>query len=139
MMLPSNMKDSFERQMDRLLDEAVHAVNHGRSGWFSACDTYEDGETYSVAMALPGIQASEIQVHTEGNRLIIKGERSLPGSDGRRWYHREIPTGPFASSFELPDSVDVGNARASCTNGILTVTFPKRPNAKLRQIMIEAV
>jgi HSP20 family protein len=129
--------DSFEREMDRLLDDALQAVDGWLSTWSPACDLYEDGSTYSIAVALPGCHADQIEVQVQGRVLTIKGARKVDSPEGRIWYLRHIPAGPFACSVKLPDYVDDQTPTASFQHGVLTVTFAKCEEAKPRRIMIE--
>jgi HSP20 family protein len=50
---------------------------------------------------------------------------------------QEIPEGRFIRTFRLPTYVDQHRASAVHKNGLLTVTLPKREEAKLRRITIE--
>jgi HSP20 family protein len=87
-------------------------------------------------MALPGMEANQIDVQVENNVLRVKGERKSEISKETRWYTRSIPEGVFACSFTLPAYVDHEKSTASYRHGVLTIIFPKREEAKPRQIMI---
>lgn len=69
--------------------------------------------------------------------LRVKGERKSDASEGRTWYARDIKEGPFSCSYRLPASVAQEKSTASYKQGLLTITFPKREEAKRRHIMIE--
>lgn len=136
-MLPDMAHDSFEREMDRLLDDALHAVNGWLSTWSPACDLYEEDSTYSIAVALPGCHADQIEVQVQDSMVTIRGERKVESPESRIWYLRHIPEGPFACSVKLPGYVDDQTSMASCQQGVLTLTFAKCEQAKPRRIMIE--
>lgn len=130
-MLPSMAHDSFEREMDRLLDDARS------SAWAPACNLYEDDSTYSIAVALPGCHPDRIQAQVHDGMLTIKGERKVESPEGRIWYLRHIPEGPFACSVKLPGFVDDQTSTASFQHGVLTITFAKCEEGKSRRIMIK--
>ena len=46
--------------------------------------------------------------------------------------------GTFARSFALPAFVDAEKVRAEFKNGLLTITVPKRENAKTRAVEVTA-
>ncbi len=129
---------SAESQIDRLLDDAIHSVNGWSQSWSPACNVFENKEGFTVQMALPGLDANQIDVQVENNVLRVKGERKHEESHGRQWYMHGIGAGAFSCSFNLPEYVDHEKSMASYKQGLLTVTFSKREQAKPRTIMIES-
>lgn len=128
---------SMDSQIDHLFDEAIRAVDEWAPMWEPACDVYEDQHGFTVHMALPGYEAGQIEVQVEDDLLSVKGNRKSDETDNRTWYRRGIPQGPFACSVRLPSSVDAHQSTASYKQGILTISFPKKEEAKPRRIMIE--
>lgn len=127
---------SIDSQIDRLLDDAIQSVNEWSRSWEPTCNVFEDEQGYTVQMALPGLEAAQINVQVENNILCVKGERTRETSEGRRWHMRDIEEGTFSCSFKLPDYADYEKSTALYKQGLLTITFPKREEAKPRQIMI---
>ena len=128
---------SRETQIDRLLDDAIRSVDEWSQSWDPGCNVFEDEQGFVVQMALPGLEVNQIDIQVENNELRVKGERKHDASENRTWYTRGIPEGAFSCSFELPASVDREKSTASYRQGILTVTFSKREEARPRRIMIE--
>ena len=79
----------------------------------------------------------DISLEIENQVLTVKGGRTEERAPGGTYHLREIAGGQFARLFRLPTFVDHEKASATHKNGILTVTFPKREEAKPRRIMIE--
>jgi HSP20 family protein len=129
--------DSFEHEMDRLFDDALHAVDSWSSVWSPACDLYEDASMYSIAVALPGCSLDQVDVQVQGKMLTIKGNRKIESPEGRIWYLQHIPKGPFACSVKLPEYVDDQKSTAAFQQGVLTITFMKCEEARPRRILIE--
>ena len=128
---------SVDLQIDGLLDDAIESVNEWSRSWCPTCDVFEDEQDFTVQMALPGLDANQIDVQVENNMLRVKCEQKPAAPEGRTWYERNIEQGTFACSFRLPDYVDHEKSTASYKQGLLTITFPKREEAKPRHIMIE--
>lgn len=128
---------SVESQVDHLLDDAIQAVSEWSASWDPTCNIFEDPDRFTVQMALPGMESSQIDVQVENHVLRVKGERKNETSEQTRWYTRSIPEGVFSCSFTLPAYVDHDKSTASYRHGVLTITFPKREEAKPRRIMIE--
>ncbi len=128
---------SGESQVDRLLDDAIQAVSEWSESWDPTCNIFEDQGGFTIQMALPGMESSQIDVQIEHNVLRVKGERKSQTSEQTQWYTRNIPEGVFSCSFKLPAYVGHDKSTASYRHGVLTITFPKREEAKPRRIMIE--
>lgn len=128
---------SGESQVDRLLDDAIQAASERSESCQPTCNIFEDPDGFTVQMALPGIEPSQIDVQVAHDVLRVKGERVNETSEQTKWYARSIPEGIFSCSFKLPAYVDQGKSTASYRHGVLTITFPKREEARSRRIMIE--
>ena len=128
---------SLDSQIDRVLSDAIQSVNQWSKRWNPACNVYENDGGFTVQMALPGWDAKELDVQVENQTLCVQGRRSSDESGQTTWYERGIETGPFSSSFRLPDYADQEKVRASYNQGLLTITFPKREEAKARHIQID--
>jgi HSP20 family protein len=53
-------------------------------------------------------------------------------------HRRERPIGEFSRSIQLPENLDLANASASVSAGVLTVRIPKAESAKPRQISVQS-
>jgi HSP20 family protein len=127
---------SLESQIDRLLDDAIGSVDGGSRSWTPAYNMFEDAQGLTVQMAIPGWDANQIKVEVVNNELHVTGERSADAAEQRTWHVRNLPEGNFKWSCQLPDSVDTAHSTASYTQGLLTLHFPTREEAKPRQIAI---
>ncbi|MCP9446065.1 MAG: Hsp20/alpha crystallin family protein [Nitrospira sp.] len=131
--------DEFDRQIDQLFNEAMRAfgASDGHGLWAPDCNVWEDDNGFSIQMALPGWEPKDITLEMNNQVLTIKGERNAQQSEGRTYHLREIAEGRFARFFKLPGFVDQDKASATYKHGLLTVTFPKKEEAKPRQILIQ--
>jgi len=73
-------------QIDRMLGDAIQSVNGWSQSWDSACNVFEDEQSFMVQMALPGRRANEVDVQVENNMLRVKGEWKRDEPKDRRWY-----------------------------------------------------
>lgn len=135
--MPVLFHNAVESQVDHLLDDAIQAVSEWSRSWDPICNVFENLDGFTVQMALPGIEPSQIDVQIEHNVLRVKGERRSETSEQAKWHTRSIPEGVFSCSFKLPASVDHEKSTASHRHGALAITFPKCEEAKPRRIMIE--
>ncbi|MGE3976824.1 MAG: Hsp20/alpha crystallin family protein [Nitrospira sp.] len=131
--------DAFDRQIDRLFNEAVRAFDAADQRWVPAANAWEDDNGFYVQMALPGWEPKDIALEVKNQVLTVKGERNVELQNADKFHLREIANGQFARLFRLPSFVEHDKASATHTHGLLTITFPKREEAKCRRIMIEEV
>ena len=130
-------QDSFDRKIDRLLEEAVSAFGVNGTAWAPASNAWEDDSGFYVQLALPGWDPQDVSLEVTNQILSVKGERKEAPASTQTVHLEEIADGRFLRLFRLPTYIDSEKASAVQKNGLLTVTFPKREEAKSRRIAIE--
>lgn len=91
-------------------------------------------------MALPGWGSDEVSLQVEKDTLTVTGKKEPPTNSGktqRVFSLREVETGTFVRSFRLASNIEHDHTKASFSNGMLLIQFPKSESAKPRQIVIE--
>lgn len=127
----------LRRQMNRLLDYFPNAEETAFE-WWPAVNVIETPETVVVTAEVPGFEPKEIEISVVGDTLTIRGEKRIEKEEkGKTWYRREIAGGKFTRSFTLPASVDAEHVDATSKMGILTVTLPKRAEARAKKIEVK--
>jgi HSP20 family protein len=107
------------------------------ASWAPAVDIYETDHDVVMKAELPGIDPKDVEVRVEDGTLYLKGERKFQNEIKKENYHRvERSYGSFTRSFTLPNSVDADKAKAEYKNGVLTLTMPKKEEAKPKTIQI---
>ena len=100
-------------------------------------DIYEDDQKLGLKLEVPGVKQDDIDIQVEGRTLTVRGERKFDKEEKQENFHRvEHRYGTFARSFTLPNSVDAENVKATYDAGVLQLEFPKKAEAKPRQIKI---
>lgn len=106
-----------------------------------AVNIAEDGESFHIEVAAPGLAKDDFNIHVEKRMLEISSEKETSSETKDSKYHRkEFSFSSFKRTFSLPEYADMDNIKASYTNGILNVTIPKLEQAKekpARAISIE--
>ena len=104
-----------------------------------ALDIREDADAYTVVTALPGLSADKINVSLQDGVLTIAAEIEPPQVDeNSHILAQERLYGKFSRSITLPEAVNSDAVEAQYSEGVLTLTLPKAPEAKPRQIAIKA-
>lgn len=106
--------------------------------WVPSVDIHENEQhELVIAAELPGVDREKIDLHVEDNTLTIRGERPRRSDVKDDQFHRvERLHGPFSRSFSLPPTANPDQAQAEYRDGVLTVTIPKREEARPRQIRV---
>lgn len=135
MVLQNRMNQLFEDATVRRVRagaEARETVDH--SDWVPAADVYEEAEHYIVALDLPGVDRSALQIDIENSQLSIQGNRAPATQTEHRC---ERPRGRFARSFNLPPSIDPEQIEAEYKEGVLYVRIGKRVEQKIQHLKIK--
>jgi len=115
----------FSRSMARILRPAM--------------DVAENENAYMIRIDLPGMKPEDVNIELEGDLLTISGEMGdTVEKEGDRYHYRERHYGSFKRSLRLPNIIDTEQADAKFENGVLTLTLPKRPEARPKRISIHA-
>jgi HSP20 family protein len=130
-----------QRDFDRLFREAFAPVlGEGEVStrtWAPPVDIYEDGDSLVLKAELPGINPDDVEIRVEDNTLYLKGERKFEKEVKEQNYHRvERSYGTFTRTFSLPNSIQADKVAASYKDGVLTLTMPKKEEAKPKTIKI---
>lgn len=119
----------LENEIDRLFGSALSGIADGPSGRHFPVDLYEDENNTYVRAELPGLKREDLNVELADNTLTITGTRpAAANSDGE--------SVSFRRSFELPEEAAADKVSAAYENGVLTVTLPKREEAKPKKITV---
>ncbi len=90
-----------------------------------------------VKADLPDIKPEELGIRVENNILTIRGERKFEKQVNENNYPRvERAYGSFSRSFSLANTVNGDAIKAEYKDGVLTLTTPKREEAKPKQIKV---
>lgn len=138
--------DALHRQVNQLFDafgyngwpSSFGSTSFGlEPGWLTetatvpAVDIVEKDNAYEITADLPGIDEKNIEVQLNNGRLTIRGEKAEEKQEKKKDYFlQERHVGSFERSFAIPEAVDGDKISATFNRGVLTVSLPKKPEAK---------
>jgi HSP20 family protein len=106
------------------------------TGWLPPVDVYETDQNVVMKAELPGVDPKHVEIRVEDGTLYLKGKRkSEKDLKEENYYRSERCRGSFARSFGSPSSVDSEKATAEYKDGVLTLTMPKKEEAKTIKIL----
>src|SRR5688572_10143145 len=129
---------TLQERMNRLFEDTLAATRPapplGTGSWTPLADVYETAEGFVVQVDLPGLGADDVEVHVDGDRLVLRGRRK-PSEPTRpdNYYRMERSYGPFVRTFVLTPDVDPDRVTAQFRDGLLRLELPKvRPGVGWR-------
>lgn len=122
----------FESEIDRLFETALANFGGAPTTDRFPVDLYEDKDNTYVRAELPGVERADIGVEVVDGYLTITAARKTPATDGQ-------PEQSFSltRSVNVSDAVQADKVTAAYENGILTITLPKRDEAKPKKVTVE--
>src|SRR5579859_4006673 len=100
---------SMNEAMDRLFDSAfIMPLGGNLRSTLPTLDLVENNDNFVVKAEMPGFKPEDIDVHIEGNTLVLSGKYEETNENGKKegQYHvRERRQGSFERVLTLPTSV----------------------------------
>jgi HSP20 family protein len=107
--------------------------------WAPALEITERKDAYQVAVELPGVQTSDLEITFQDGLLTIQGERhSAYDAAGEKVHRSERSYGAFRRSITLPSHVEADKIEASVQDGVLQILVPKAREAQAKRIQVRA-
>jgi HSP20 family protein len=130
---------ALQDQINRLFNDTFERTGEqsNLSAWAPAVDIYETEHELVVKADIPDVDPKDLDIRVENHLLTIRGERKFEKKVSEENYLRvERSFGSFARSFTLANTVNTDAIKAEYQNGVLTLSIPKREEAKPKQIKV---
>jgi HSP20 family protein len=137
------------RYQDRLPNLFDRFFNNDFEGWnrnnFSNTNTTlpsvnvkENADAFFVEVAAPGFEKSDFKIELNNDLLTISSEKEIKNEvkDDERISKQEFSYQSFSRSFTLPELVEDDKITAKYENGILSLTIPKKEEAKPKPVKL---
>ena len=119
----------LETEIDRLFSSALSDLAASTTSDRFPVDLYEDAGHAYVRAELPGFDRKSINVEVVDGYLTIDAKREVKEGE-------KASTASFSRSVALPEETLTDGVSAAYENGVLTVTLPKKEEAKPRKISV---
>ena len=127
---PRSPWSGLESEIDRLFETALTDFGGTSANRFPV-DLYEDENNTYVRAELPGVNRDDINVELTDGYLTLSASRKTTGGEGK-----EEEAFSFSRAVTVADDVQADKVSAAYENGVLTVTLPKREEAKPKKITV---
>jgi HSP20 family protein len=111
----------------------------GRAAQWPEIEVHQQGDRLVIQADLPGLARDDVHVEVRDQQLMISGERRTQNE--RReggFYHSERSYGSFSRAIPLPDDANLESASASFENGVLRIEIeaPEKEQNRSRRIEV---
>ena len=112
-------------EIHTLFEELIHRP-WGAACWTPPVDVWENEDTFTIEMDLPGVKGDQVQVQAQGRTLTVEGRRErIPHAKQISSCLHERCDGRFSRSFEFAFTVDDETIEKHWQDGVLTLIVPK--------------
>lgn len=121
----SDILSEMHRMSDRMMgaEPGPTAPTRGHTdAWSPATDILVKGADLVIRCELPGIPASNVEVHLSNGTLTIEGHRDPPSEPAEHFYVQERCSGQFRRVISLPQGVRDEDVEAEFGDGVLEIT-----------------
>jgi HSP20 family protein len=131
-MLPTIATRSFRPfYMPGFFDDDLFPVLTSATSSMPAVNVKEDDKTYTLDLAVPGIDKKELKIDINEDLLTISSETKNESEENKDGYKRkEFSYSSFCRSFQIPENVSKEKIEANYRDGVLSVTLPKMEEEK---------
>ena len=131
----SSLQDQINRLFSETFDRSSGEAN--LTTWAPPVDIYETEHELVVKADLPVVKPEDLDIRVENNILTIRGQRRFEKKVNEDNYLRvERAYGSFSRSFSLANTVNTEAIKADYKDGVLSLSVPKREEAKPKQIKV---
>ena len=121
----------LENEIDRLFETTLSDFGGDSASTRFPVDLYEDKDNTYVRAELPGLNRDDINVEMTDGYLTIAASRKTAGTKDKA-----EESFAFSRAVSIADEVDTEKVSAAYENGVLTVTLPKREEAKPKKVTV---
>lgn len=129
---------SLFHDLERLFGDVDTWLRADRADTFPRISSHSTAEAYELSVDLPGLSDKDITLNVQDNVLTLTAARNVATPEGYAVRHRERAGSQFTRKLRIPPQVDSEKIEARMSNGVLTLTLPKRSEVKPRQIDVKS-
>lgn len=124
---------SFSNLFDDFFGNDLNGPSTKASATLPAVNIKESKDEFQVELAAPGMSKKDFQIKVENNVLKIssqKEENHEEKTEDGGYSKKEFSYRSFQRAFTLPNTVEADKIKASYNDGILSLSIPKKEEAK---------
>ena len=135
-----NLFGSFRHEMEDLFDRFFSddgSNGQAQIAWAPHVDVEETDKEFLIKADLPGVDPKDVDIQVVDNVLTVRGEKKEQKEEKKNFHRVERFAGSFYRAISLPTGADAEKVAATSTNGVVTISIPKRPESQPKKIAIQ--
>jgi HSP20 family protein len=139
--MPFSELSLLQREVNQLFERLAEFERSERpatAGWVPSADVYESEGNLTIILEVPGLQPESLRVVCKDHSVIVVGERKerRPSGGGAAFLCVERPQGRFRREIAIDIPVDLRQAGARLSGGLLTISLPRLKDRRGRETTI---
>jgi len=128
----NNYDPLFPSFMDKFFEGNMMGCGYADSvSTYPAVNIKETENDFTLEVAAPGLKKEDFKINYDNGHLTIESTLEANETEGEKYSRREFNYQAFRRSFRVSDKwVDTGNIEARYSDGILSLSLPKREEVK---------
>lgn len=121
----------FHNILNEIMNSSIpEIVRHEPGQTRPMVNVVENNDAFRLDMAIPGIAKEDMTINVEKDLLTVSANKESERKEGEKVKRNEFDFNKFSRDFRLPETIDASNISAAFNNGILSLTLPKKEEAK---------
>ena len=134
--------DLLEADLFKTLERQLNNADMQEAALVAAAEVHDGPEAYTIALELPGVDKTSIDVKATDRTLVISAERRQPTQTEPAQAQpapliSEIRYGTWSRSFRFSGGIQREGLAAHYRDGVLTVIAPKAQTTTTVQVQVE--
>lgn len=122
----------FQDLFERLFDDDMFREVSGTPMHSVPVNIRNTDGSYELSIVAPGLSKDDFNIQINRDMLTVSFEKKEEAKEERdNWIRREYSHRSFSRSFHLDDTVNTEAIEASYTDGLLSITIPKKAPSEL--------
>ncbi len=123
MIIPNFFEDNF---VDNFFDDLFQTPTNPRRDNMRT-NIIDLGDSYRIEVEVPGFKKEELSIELQKGNLTIKASKGAAAEEGEevKYIRRERTSEDCQRTFFIGKKVEQEDIRASFSDGVLTLAFPK--------------
>ena len=131
------MSSELKNKEEKKNGAAVEPLVEAGTAYAPDTDILENENGLTLILDIPGVSQGGVTVELDENFILtVKAKNTFVEPAGGA--SRQFPIGDYYRVFQLGEVYDLDRMKAALDNGVLTLSIPKREDAKPKRIAIRA-
>ncbi|ERT07428.1 hsp20/alpha crystallin family protein [Lyngbya aestuarii BL J] len=127
--------EKMHNQFERMFEEMT--TTRMTNDWTPAVELQDKSNHFILRAIIPGLETYKLDIQATKKGIVFSGKTTRPQlNEAEKYLYSEFPVGEFRRVVALPEAIINTEVKADYTNGILTLTLPKAPEAVNRVVKV---